>query len=45
MTKETNVKLFENRKVRSVWDSEKEKMGTSWLQIVTNLKCNSLVVL
>ena len=24
MTKETNIQLFENRKVRSVWDAETE---------------------
>jgi hypothetical protein len=25
MTRETNIKLFENRKVRSLWDAEREK--------------------
>ena len=36
MTKEMNVKLFENKKVRSVWDEEQEKESES----VTN--CNQL---
>ena len=26
MTRDTNIKLFENKKVRSVWDAETEKM-------------------
>ena len=24
MTKESNIKLFENKKIRTVWDEEKE---------------------
>ena len=34
MTKETNVKLFENRKVRSVWDSEQEKWYISIADVI-----------
>ena len=34
MTKETNVKLFENRKVRSVWDSEQEKWYISIVDVI-----------
>lgn len=33
MAQEETIKLFENSKVRIVWDDEKE---TSWLQIVVN---------
>lgn len=33
MAQEEAIKLFENSKVRIVWDDEKE---TSWLQIVVN---------
>ena len=33
MAQEETIKLFENSKVRIVWDEEKE---TSWLQIVVN---------
>ena len=32
MTKETNIKLFEEKKVRSIWDSEQEK----WLRAKGN---------
>ena len=34
MTKETNVKLFENRKVRSVWNSEQEKWYISIVDVI-----------
>ena len=34
MTKETAIKLFENKKVRSVWDSEQEKWYISVVDVV-----------
>jgi len=34
MTKETSIKLFENKKVRSVWDSEQEKWYISIVDVV-----------
>ena len=34
MTKETNIKLFENKKVRSVWDSEQEKWYISIVDVI-----------
>ena len=34
MTKETNIKLFENRKVRSLWDSEEEKWYISIVDVI-----------
>ena len=34
MTKETNIKLFENRKIRSVWDAEAEKWYISVVDVV-----------
>ena len=34
MKKETNVKLFENRKVRSVWDEEQEKWYISIVDVI-----------
>jgi hypothetical protein len=34
MTKETSIKLFENRKVRSVWDSEQEKRYISVVDVI-----------
>ena len=34
MAKETSVKLFENRKVRSVWDSEQEKWYISIVDVI-----------
>ena len=34
MTKETNIKLFENKKVRSVWDSEQEKWHISIVDVI-----------
>ena len=34
MTKETNIKLFENRKVRSVWDNEQEKWYISIIDVI-----------
>ena len=37
MTKETAVKLFENKKVRTVWDSESEKWYISIVDTVTVL--------
>jgi hypothetical protein len=34
MVKETNIKLFENRKVRSLWDAEAEKWYISVVDVV-----------
>ena len=34
MTKETNIKLFESRKVRSHWDAEQEKWYFSIVDVV-----------
>jgi hypothetical protein len=34
MTKETSIKLFENKKVRSVWDAEQEKWYISIVDVV-----------
>ena len=34
MTKETNIKLFENFKVRSVWDLEQEKWYISIVDVI-----------
>ena len=34
MTKETSVKLFEDRKVRSLWDSEQEKWYISVVDVI-----------
>ena len=34
MTKETNIKLFENKKVRSVWNSEQEKWYISIVDVI-----------
>jgi len=34
MTKETNIKLFENKKVRSVWDGEQEKWYISIVDVI-----------
>jgi hypothetical protein len=34
MTQETNIKLFENHKVRSVWDSEQEKWYVSIIDVI-----------
>jgi hypothetical protein len=34
MVKETNIKLFENRKVRSVWDAESEKWYISIVDVI-----------
>jgi len=34
MAKETNIKLFENKKVRSVWDSEQEKWYISIIDVI-----------
>jgi hypothetical protein len=34
MTKEANIKLFENRKVRSVWDAEAEKWYISAADVI-----------
>jgi len=34
MTKETAIKLFENKKVRSVWDSEQEKWYISVVDVI-----------
>ena len=34
MTKDTNIKLFENRKVRSVWDAETEKWYISVVDVI-----------
>ena len=34
MTKETSVILFENRKVRSVWNSEQEKWYISIVDVI-----------
>jgi len=35
--KETNVKLFENKKVRSVWDDEQEKWYISIVDVIEAL--------
>jgi len=37
MTKDTNIKLFENRKVRSVWDAEAEKWYISIVDVIEAL--------
>jgi hypothetical protein len=37
MTKETSIQLFENRKVRSVWDAEAEKWYISVVDVVSVL--------
>ncbi|MDR1338648.1 MAG: hypothetical protein LBK58_01085 [Prevotellaceae bacterium] len=34
MAKNTNVKLFENRKVRSLWDAENEKRYISAVDVI-----------
>jgi hypothetical protein len=34
MTKETNIQLFEDRKVRSVWDAEAEKWYVSIIDVI-----------
>ena len=34
MPKKTNIKLFENKKVRSVWDSEQEKWYISIVDVI-----------
>jgi hypothetical protein len=34
MSKETNIKLFENKKVRSVWNSEEEKWYISIVDVI-----------
>ena len=34
MTKETNIKLFESKKVRSIWDSEEEKWYISIVDVI-----------
>ena len=34
MTKKTNIKIFESKKVRSVWDSEQEKWYISIVDVV-----------
>ena len=34
MNKETNIKLFENRKVRSIWDAETEKWYISIVDVI-----------
>jgi hypothetical protein len=34
MSKETNIKLFENKKVRSVWDTEVEKWYISIVDVI-----------
>ena len=34
MTKETSIKLFEEKKVRSVWDSEQEKWYISIVDVI-----------
>ncbi|MDR2146798.1 MAG: Bro-N domain-containing protein, partial [Tannerella sp.] len=34
MTKETNIKLFENRKVRTLWDAEAEKWYISIVDVI-----------
>jgi hypothetical protein len=34
MTKETSIKLFESKKVRSVWDSEQEKWYISIVDVI-----------
>jgi len=34
MTKETTIKLFENKKVRSLWDSEQEKWYISIIDVI-----------
>ena len=34
MSKGTNIKLFENKKVRSVWDTEAEKWYISIVDVI-----------
>jgi len=34
MTKNTNIKLFENKKIRTVWDAEKEEWYFSIVDVV-----------
>jgi len=34
MTEKTNIKLFEEKKVRSVWDSEQEKWYISIVDVI-----------
>jgi hypothetical protein len=34
MTKENSIKIFENKKVRSVWDNEQEKWYISIIDAV-----------
>ena len=34
MTEKTNIKLFEGKKVRSVWDSEQEKWYISIVDVI-----------
>jgi hypothetical protein len=34
MTQETAIKLFENKKVRSLWDSEQEKWYVSVVDVI-----------
>ena len=34
MTKESNIKLFENKKIRTVWDEEKEERYFSVVDVV-----------
>jgi hypothetical protein len=34
MTKETAIKLFENKKVRSLWNSEQEKWYISIVDVI-----------
>ena len=34
MEKETNIKLFENRKIRSIWDAENEKWYISIVDVI-----------
>jgi hypothetical protein len=37
MTKETAIKLFHEKQIRSLWDDEQENWKVvSWLQIVVN---------
>ena len=37
MSKQTDIKIFEDRKVRSVWDSEKEKWYISIIDVIAVL--------
>lgn len=41
MTKENTIKIFENQKVRSIWDSEAEKWSISIIDAIAVLTENT----